>query len=108
MSGSENDMNGRFDTEIVERDENESVEPDLWKVLLHNDHYTTMEFVIEVVKSVFGKSVIEATVIMLDVHRKGVGVAGAYTYDIAKTKAESVHRRARERSFPLKCSVEKA
>ena len=102
------DNTTRPDADVVERTDQEIVEPDLWNVLLHNDHYTTMEFVIEVVQTVFRKSIIEATVIMLDVHRKGVGVAGAYIHDIAQTKAETVHRMARERDFPLRCSVEKA
>ncbi len=98
----------RPDSNVVERRDRKIIEPDLWNVLLHNDHYTTMEFVIEVVQKVFRKSIIEATVIMLDVHKKGVGVAGAYIHDIAHTKAETVHRMARERDFPLRCSVEKA
>ena len=102
------DETTRPDSDVVEKIDQEIVEPDLWNVLLHNDHYTTMEFVIEVVQTVFRKSIIEATVIMLDVHRKGVGVAGAYIHDIAHTKAETVHRMARKRDFPLRCSVEKA
>ena len=82
--------------------------PRRYKVLLLNDDYTTMEFVVEVIVTVFRKDIITATRIMLDVHRKGRGLVGTYTYDIAKTKAEQVHRLAREREFPLKCTVEPA
>lgn len=80
----------------------------MFRVVLHNDDYTTMEFVVEVLVSVFRKDIISATKIMLDVHRKGRGLVGMYTYDIARTKSEQVHRMAREREYPLKCTVEPA
>lgn len=83
-------------------------EPDMYRVLLHNDHYTTMDFVVEVLMTVFHMTNIKATQVMLDVHKKGIGVCGVYTYDIAVTKVEQVHLMAREKQFPLRCSFEKA
>ena len=81
--------------------------PSLYKVLLHNDDYTTMEFVVEVLRRVFNKSFEDATMIMLNVHRSGLGVCGVFTYEIAETKVDMVHTLARERGFPLKCTMEK-
>ena len=83
-------------------------EPSQYKVLLHNDDYTTMEFVVYVLMEVFHKPVEEATTIMLNVHERGVGVCGLYTYEIAETKVETVTRMARENGHPLKCTMEKA
>ncbi len=81
-------------------------EPKMYRVLLHNDDYTTMEFVVEILISVFHKPAAEATKIMLDVHKKGIGVCGVYTYDIANTRVAMVHELAKKREFPLKCSIE--
>lgn len=86
--------------------EQEIREPKQFRVILHNDDYTTMDFVIEVLVNVFHKPAREATGIMLDVHRKGRGTCGVYTYDIAATKVAQVHRLARRREFPLRCSLE--
>lgn len=83
-------------------------EPKMYRVILHNDHYTTMDFVVEVLMIVFHKAAAEATKIMLDVHKKGAGVCGVYTYDIASTKVSVVHNMAKRREFPLKCSLEEA
>lgn len=80
--------------------------PKKYKVLLHNDDYTTMEFVIYVLQSVFHKSMPEAEKIMLEVHQKGIGICGIYTYEIAESKARKVERLARESSHPLLCSIE--
>lgn len=80
--------------------------PRLFKVLLHNDDYTTMEFVVMVLMTVFHHPEPEAVRIMMHVHQKGVGVAGTYSYEIAETKAAKVTRLARENEFPLRCSVE--
>ena len=82
-------------------------EPDEYRVILHNDHYTTMEFVVEILRTVFHKSVPEATKIMLDVHKKGRGIVGTYSYDIARTRVLAVEKLARENEFPLKCTMEK-
>ncbi|MBE0556366.1 MAG: ATP-dependent Clp protease adaptor ClpS [Proteobacteria bacterium] len=81
-------------------------EPKQYRIILHNDDYTTMDFVIEVLVTVFHKPVAEATQIMLDVHKRGKGFCGVYTYDIAATKAAQVHQMAEMREFPLKCSLE--
>ncbi len=80
----------------------------MYRVLLHNDDYTTMEFVVQVLMQVFHKSVETATQIMLNVHQRGVGVCGLYTYEVAETKVETVIRMARENGHPLKCTMEKA
>lgn len=80
--------------------------PQSYKVLLHNDNYTTMEFVIYVLETVFRKSVMEATQIMLHVHEKGVGVCGSYTFEVAETKIETVHDLAGQYEFPLKATME--
>ena len=78
----------------------------MYKVLIHNDDYTTMDFVIKVLVKVFKKEIIEATQIMYDVHKKGVGVAGIYSYDIAATKTVQAMTMAEESGFPLKFSME--
>jgi len=83
-------------------------EPKLFRVVLHNDHYTTMDFVVKVIVSIFHKPAAEATRIMLDVHKKGVGVVGTYTWDIACTKVSQVHEMARASEFPLRASCEEA
>ena len=82
-------------------------EPPLYRVLLHNDDYTTMDFVVEILMLVFNKSPEEAVNIMLNIHRKGIGLCGVYTYEVSETKVETVHAIAREHGFPLKCSMEK-
>jgi ATP-dependent Clp protease adaptor protein ClpS len=82
-------------------------EPPLYRVLLINDDYTTMEFVVAVLKNVFYKSEAEATRIMLNVHQQGSGVCGLYPYEIAETKVDAVEALARENGFPLKCTMER-
>ena len=82
--------------------------PRLYRVILHNDHYTTMEFVIDILVKVFHKPAREASRIMLDVHRRGSGVCGIYSYDVARTKVSRVLALAREQEFPLKCTLEEA
>jgi ATP-dependent Clp protease adaptor protein ClpS len=92
--------------EVLERPKSEAKKPPLYNVILHNDDYTTMEFVVEVLRTVFGKPEPEAYRIMLSVHFSGRGVCGAYTYEIAETKVETVHEMARDRGFPLRASLE--
>ena len=88
------------------RTEKKLKRPPLYKVLLHNDDYTTMEFVVHVLQSVFNHPEAEATAIMLHVHRKGIGVAGVYPHEVAETKVEKVHELAHAHEFPLRCSME--
>ena len=78
----------------------------LFRVLLHNDDYTTMPFVVEILETIFHKSPAEAHRIMLHVHTRGHGVCGVYPFEIAETKVDLVHERARESGFPLKASLE--
>src|SRR5215469_10380557 len=80
--------------------------PPLFKVLLHNDDYTTMEFVVFILRTVFQQAEADAVRIMLNVHNQGVGVAGVYTYEIAEAKVAKVTTLAREHEFPLLCSLE--
>lgn len=88
--------------------DDEVQEPSQFKVLLHNDDYTTMEFVVEILMVVFHKSAEEAMTIMLNVHEQGVGLAGTYPQDMAETKVQTVHIMARQSGFPLRCSIERA
>ena len=88
------------------RPKQELKKPPLYKVLLHNDDYTTMEFVIWVLMSVFHHDEVTASGIMLHVHKNGVGVAGVYARDVAETRASKVEEMARVHEFPLRCSVE--
>lgn len=78
----------------------------MFRVLLHNDDYTTRDFVVEVLRSVFHKSEEAAVEIMILVHTRGVGLAGVYTFEIAETKVATVQELARQREFPLRLSLE--
>jgi ATP-dependent Clp protease adaptor protein ClpS len=84
-----------------------TAKPPLYKVILLNDDYTPMEFVVEVLKAVFHKPHAEATRIMLHVHQNGMGVAGVYPFEIAETKVRTVEELARQAEYPLKCTMEK-
>ncbi len=81
-------------------------EPRKYKVLLHNDDYTSMEFVVHVLMKVFRKNAEQATQIMLAVHQNGVGLCGIYTHEIAETKVRQTRIMAREAGFPLRCTLE--
>jgi ATP-dependent Clp protease adaptor protein ClpS len=83
-------------------------EPEEFKVILLNDHFTTMEFVVEVLMVIFHKGIDDANRIMLDVHRKGRGIVGVYPWDIAATKLEQVHAAAKANEYPLRCVIEPA
>ena len=93
---------------IKERVELQKKEPKLFKVLLLNDDYTTMEFVVHVLESIFQKSPAEAYQIMMHVHVQGRGIAGVYPWEVAETKAEAVISEARGAGFPLKAVTEEA
>ena len=82
--------------------------PSMYKVLLLNDDYTPMDFVVFVLETLFSKTRDEATEIMLNVHKNGVGVCGIFTYEVAETKASQVVNLARRNQHPLQCHIEKA
>ena len=88
------------------RTERKLQKPKLYKVLLHNDDYTTMEFVVFILMSIFHRSETDAVQIMLHVHKNGLGVAGVYTREVAETRVGHVEALAREHEFPLRCSIE--
>lgn len=80
--------------------------PKLFRVFMHNDDYTTMDFVIEVLQSIFHKESAEATLLMLRIHRSGQALCGLYPFEIAETKVSKVHSQARSAGFPLRCTLE--
>ena len=92
----------------VAESEEKTEEPPLFKVLLHNDDYTTMDFVVHVLESIFNMPEDQATQVMLNVHVKGIGIAGVYTYEVAEMKVARTTAVAREQEFPLLCTMEKA
>ena len=101
------EYNPEIEDEITSKTREVVTEPPMYKVLILNDDYTTMEFVVEILVIIFQKSVGEATRIMLNVHRDGVGICGMFTCEVAETKVDIVHALAREAGFPLKCTMEK-
>ena len=96
----------RTDSAVKEREETKKQEPTQYKVILLNDDYTTMAFVIDVLETVFQKSPAEAYRIMMHVHLNGRGIAGVYPWEVAETKADTVQSLAKEAGFPLKAVVE--
>jgi ATP-dependent Clp protease adaptor protein ClpS len=105
--GPGNGEDGEGRTGLVTKTRPKTKKPSLYKVLLLNDDYTPMEFVILVLEKYFGKSPEEATRIMLHVHQKGVGVCGVFTYEVAETKVTQVMDVARQNGHPLQCTMEK-
>ena len=97
-----------FEEAAVAESRDKVEEPPLFKVLLHNDNYTTMDFVVWVLQSIFNMAEEQAIRVMLNVHVKGIGVAGVYTYEVAETKVSRTTDLAREHEFPLLCTMEKA
>jgi len=95
-------------TRAAEESRTQQVQPPLFKVLMHNDDYTTMEFVVRMLETVFHKSPPEANRIMLNIHVQGLGVCGVFPHEIAETKIERVHQTARREGHPLRCSLEEA
>jgi ATP-dependent Clp protease adaptor protein ClpS len=102
-----NEYEPELEEEIISETRDEIDEPSMYKVLLHNDDYTTMEFVVEILMLVFKKSPEEAVKIMLNVHQEGIGVCGVYPYEVSETKVKTVDALSRENGFPLKCTMEK-
>jgi ATP-dependent Clp protease adaptor protein ClpS len=99
------DLPVRQEDTITDIDE-ETAEPPNFKVLLHNDDYTTKAFVVEILLSIFNKSPEEATRLMWYTHKNGVGVCGIYPYELAETKIKQVKKLARDNGFPLKLTLE--
>ncbi len=95
-------------TGVVVQTKPRTKKPSMYKVLMLNDDYTPMEFVVHVLERFFGKSREEATTIMLHVHRRGVGVCGVFTFEVAETKVAQVMDFARRHQHPLQCIMEKA
>ena len=102
MAGTDRETDG----EVLERTIQETKKPELFKVLLLNDDYTTMDFVVEVLETVFHRTPAEAFRIMMQVHTQGKGLCGVYTFEVAETKVEAVHELARQNGFPLRASLE--
>jgi ATP-dependent Clp protease adaptor protein ClpS len=102
-------MSGPSTRELIDAEtqrEQQVQQPRMWRVLLHNDDYTTQDFVVWVLESIFHKPRAEAFTIMLSVHRSGMGVAGVYTHDIAETKLKATRQLAEEHEFPLLVTME--
>ena len=102
MAGPERQTGG----ELLERTKQETKKPELYRVLLLNDDYTTMDFVVEVLESIFHKQPAEAFRIMMAVHTQGKGICGVYPHEVAETKVEAVIERARANGFPLLAAME--
>ena len=94
-------------TGVVVKTKPKTMKPSMYKVLMLNDDYTPMEFVVHILERFFNKNLQEATRIMLHVHRRGVGICGVYTYEIAETKVTQVMDFARQHQHPLQCTLEK-
>jgi ATP-dependent Clp protease adaptor protein ClpS len=91
---------------VAERKFVSTARPKLFKVILLNDDYTSMDFVVSVLEGIFRRSPAEAVEIMLSVHKKGTGIAGVYPKEIAEAKIEAVHTKAREVGYPLRCQMQ--
>jgi ATP-dependent Clp protease adaptor protein ClpS len=95
------------DTAVATEKKTQTARPRLWRVLLHNDDFTTMEFVVKVLVTIFGKTPAEATDLMLQVHHRGACIGGVYTYEVAETKVAAVEQMARQAEFPFLCTMER-
>jgi len=93
-------------TGVKPQQQTRQAKPPMARVLMHNDDYTSMEFVVEMLEKVFRKSSFDANRIMLAIHHKGVGLCGVYPFEIAETRILLVHRAAKKSGFPLRCSLE--
>jgi ATP-dependent Clp protease adaptor protein ClpS len=93
--------------DVLSETQSDVTEPPMYRVLLLNDDYTTMDFVVEILKQVFNKSTEEAMRIMLNVHHAGAGLCGVFPFEIAEIKVDTVHSLAKEHGFPLKSAMER-
>lgn len=103
----EGDFGDRPGVGLLTRTRPKTKKPSMYKVLLLNDDFTPMDFVVHILERFFGKNRQEATEIMLHVHRRGVGICGVYTYEVAETKVNQVMDYARKHEHPLQCTMEK-
>ncbi len=92
--------------EVLEKTRQKTDKPKLYKVLIHNDDYTAMDFVVDILEMIFNKSPAEAYRVMMNVHTGGIGVAGVYPYEVAETKVAMTHDTANDAGHPLRCSME--
>jgi ATP-dependent Clp protease adaptor protein ClpS len=106
MAGGSTEKRGKEESDLGLAEKTVTKEPRRYQVVLHNDDYTTMEFVVVVLQKFFYKTETEATQIMLQVHHKGYGIVGTYTRDVAETKAAQVMDFAKESGHPLRCTAE--
>ena len=104
----ENDSDNEGESGVATVSRSKVKRPRQYKVLLHNDDYTTMEFVVYVLQRFFGKTSEQAQRIMLKVHTEGIGICGVYTHEIAETKVTQVSKAAKENGHPLMCTMEPA
>lgn len=107
MSDNDRGGSGGPSTGVVVRSKPKTKKPSMYKVLMLNDDYTPMEFVVQVLQRFFGMGREQATRIMLHVHQRGVGICGVFTYEVAETKVNQVMDYAREHQHPLQCTLEK-
>lgn len=103
-NGPDNEEDGKSGIAVAHKPKSQRPRP--WKVLMHNDDYTTMEFVVHVLQKYFLKSRADAQSIMLEIHTRGYGICGIYTHEVAESKTEKTMKYAREQGHPLKCSIE--
>lgn len=96
-----------FETDVNMEEKSDVDEPPMYRVYLLNDDYTTMDFVVFVLMHIFNKNYTDAETIMLNVHRKGKGLCGVYTFEVAETKVDAVTSLAKDHGYPLKCIIEK-
>jgi ATP-dependent Clp protease adaptor protein ClpS len=101
------DNEGRGSTQTLPRPSSKTKTPNFYKVIILNDDFTPRDFVVHILKKFFKKDDTEATILMMDVHNKGAGIAGVYTFEIAETKSYQVNEYSRSQNYPLKCTVEK-
>jgi ATP-dependent Clp protease adaptor protein ClpS len=97
-----------LDESVITEEETRLKKPPLYKVLLHNDDFTTMEFVVYILRTIFKLTEADAFAIMLKVHHEGVGIAGVYTYEVAQMKVEKVKALAEANEYPLLCTIEES
>jgi ATP-dependent Clp protease adaptor protein ClpS len=107
-SDSDKDRGTKRDRGVAVKERTKTKKPPMYKVLLHNDDYTTKEFVVMILQSIFNKGESDAVRIMMHVHNNGVGVAGVYTFEVAETKVTKTINLAQAYEYPLQCSLEPA